>query len=347
MSNPIPLTLASLAYDRTNALSTGEVAVAGASLNFITLQHPRDIFDRMAGGAEFDASELSLSEYICRYSAGRRDLVAIPAFPSRAFRHGFVAVNTRTVGAPADLNGGGGRRIGVQLYTMTAAVWIRAVLKASGVDLGSVTWVQGSMESGDAHGRPSAMPLTGPGAGGVTIVQNTSGKSLSQLLEDGEIDATIGADLPGCLGKAEHVRRLFPDFKEVEKQYYRETGIFPIMHTVVIRRELVDRHPWLATSLFNALNDSKEVARIRMRFLDALRYMLPWMAAELDEIDEVFEGGDPFVYGVEPNRKTLEALVEALYDQSMISTKPSVDELFAPIRGQNWKVGWGTTTATR
>lgn len=346
MTNPIPLTLASLAYDRTSALSTGEVAVAGASLNLVTLQHPRDIFDRMAGGLEFDSAEFSLSEYVCRHSAGRRDLVAIPAFPSRAFRHGFVAVNTRTVRSPADLGGGGGgKRIGVQLYTMTAAVWIRAVLGQHGADLAGVTWVQGSMESGEAHGRPSAMPLAAGDT--VRIVQNTSGKSLSQLLEDGELDATIGADLPRCLGRAEHVARLFPDFKEVEKRYYRETGIFPIMHTVVLRRELAERHPWLATSLYNALDDAKGVARVRMRFLDAPRYMLPWLAAELDEIDEVFEGGDPFVYGVEPNRRTLEALVEALYDQGMIGTRPSVDELFAPVRGQNWKVGWGTTTATR
>ncbi|KAI0125987.1 hypothetical protein BJ170DRAFT_456788 [Xylariales sp. AK1849] len=337
--NPIPLTFASLPYDRMLPLSTGEVTIPGVALNFIALQHPRDVFDRMAGGHEFDASELSMSEYVCRYSAGHRDLVAIPAFPSRAFRHGFIAVNTRTIRAPRDLNG---RRIGVQLYTMTAAVWIRAVLKGCGVDLSSVRWVQGSMESGEAHGRPSAMPLTEE----VAIERNASGKSLSQLLEEGEIDATIGADLPGCFGKAEYVQRLFPDFKEVEKAYYRQTGIFPIMHAVVIRRELVEKHPWLPTSLYNALNDSKEAARIRMRFLDALRYMLPWMAAELDEIDEVFQG-DPFVYGVEANRKTLEALVDALHDQAMISTTPSVDELFASIRGQNWKVGWGTTSATR
>ncbi|KAJ4359785.1 uncharacterized protein N0V89_000341 [Didymosphaeria variabile] len=339
MTNRIPLSFASILYDRMQPLQSGEIRPDGIDLNFLTMNHPRDIFDRMAGGKEFDASELSLSEYVCRYAAGHRDLVAIPVFPSRAFRHGFIAVNSRTVKEPRDLNG---KKIGVQLYTMTAAVWVRSVLQQHGVDLSTIQWVQGSMESGDSHGKPSAMPLTKP----VDIVQNSSGKSLSQLLEEGFIDATIGADLPHCLGKAPHVKRLFPNFKEVEKSYYKETGIFPIMHTVVVRRELCDQHPWLATSLYNALNDSKEVARIRMRFLDCLRYMLPWLAQELDEIDEVF-GGDPFVYGVEPNRKTLEALIDALDEQAMIAEKPKIEELFASIRGQNWKVGWGTTKITR
>ncbi|KAF2243806.1 hypothetical protein BU26DRAFT_492600 [Trematosphaeria pertusa] len=339
MTSRVPLSFASILYDRMQPLQAGEVRPDGLDLNFLTLNHPRDIFDRMAGGKEFDASELSLSEYICRYAAGHRDLVAIPVFPSRAFRHGFIAVNSRTVREPRDLNS---KKIGVQLYTMTAAVWIRAVLQQHSVDLSTVQWVQGSMESGESHGRPSVMPLTKP----VDIVQNSSGQSLSQLLEDGAIDATIGADLPHCLGKASYVKRLFPDFKEIEKSYFKQTGIFPIMHTVVIRRELCEKHPWLATSLYNALNDSKEVARIRMRFLDCLRYMLPWLAHELDEIDDVF-GGDPFVYGVDANRKTLEALVDALHLQAMIAEKPRIEDLFAPIRGQNWKVGWGTTTITR
>lgn len=339
-SNKVNISFASILYDRMQALQSGEVKAEGIDLNFITLNHPRDIFDRMAGGKEFDASELSLSEYICRYAAGHRDFTAIPVFPSRAFRHGFIAVNSRTIRDPRDLNG---KKIGVQLYTMTAAVWIRAVLQQHGVDLSSVEWIQGSMESAESHGKPSAMPLVRP----VSIKQNDSGKSLSQLLEDGDIDATIGADLPPCFGKAPFVKRLFPDFKEVEKKYFKETGIFPIMHAVVIRTELYEKHPWIASSLYNALNDSKEVARIRMRFLDCLRYMLPWMAAELDEIDEVFLEGDPWQNGVEPNRQTLEALVDALHDQAMISSRIIVDGLFAPVRGQNWKVGWGTTSATR
>lgn len=277
---------------------------------------------------------------ICQHAAGKRDFKAIPVFPSRLFRHSFIVVNSRSISSPQDLSG---KKIGVQLYTMTAAVWIRALLKQHGVDLSSVRWIQGSMESGQRYGKPSAMPLIST----VNIANNDTGKSLSQLLEEGEIDATIGADLPPCLGKVEHVRRLFPDFKEVEKSYFKETRIFPIMHAVVVRREILEKHPWIASSLYNALDDSKEVARLRMRFFSCLRYMLPWLPSELDEIDEVFPGGDPWVNGLETNRKTLEGLVEALHDQGMIAEKPTLEELFSPVHGQNWKIGLGTAMVTK
>ncbi|MCJ1409732.1 hypothetical protein MMC19_003815 [Ptychographa xylographoides] len=330
MSKALPLTFACAQYDRMLALASGEVSPEGLALNFITINHPRDVFDRMMGGREFDASEMSTSEYVCRYAAGERDFIAIPVFPSRAFRHSFIAVNDRVIKEPKDLNG---KRVGVQLYTMTAAVWQRGLLKGLGVDLDSVEWVEGAMETAGAHGKPTVLPTLKH----INITRNTSGKSLSQLLADGEIDATIGADLPTNFGTAPHVKRLFPDFKAVEKQYYRDTGVFPIMHSVVIRRDLYDRFPFVATSLYNACTESKDLALGRMRFMGALRYMLPWLPAEIDEIDEVF-GHDPWPYGVEANRKTLEALVRNLFDQSMIPKMVEVDELFAPVRGNNWKI---------
>lgn len=334
------LNFASILYDRMQALHSGEVKIEGVDLNFIVLQHPRDIFDRMVGGYEFDASELSLSEHICRYAAGHRDFVAIPVFPSRAFRHGFIAVNSNTIKKPTDLNG---KKIGVQRYTMTAAVWIRTILKDHGVDLSTIEWVEGAMDGPGRHGWAGAsMPLHKH----VNIAQKRSDKSLSQLLEEGEIDATIGADLPGCFGKAQHVKRLFPDFMQAEKQYYREKGIFPIMHTIVIRTPVLDKLTFLATSLYNALDSSKEVARIRMRFLDCLRYMLPWLPSDIDEIESIFPNGDPWVNGINDNRKALEALIEALHDQGMIKEKPDLYSLFVPVRGNNWKVGWGTTSPT-
>jgi 4,5-dihydroxyphthalate decarboxylase len=225
-------------------------------------------------------------------------------------------VNSRTVTKPEVLNG---KKVGVQLYTMTVAVWIRRLLKQAGADLDSVTWIEGSMEGRESHGKPTVLPLLKS----VKISSNESGKSLSQLLEDGEIDATTGADLPPCLGRASHVKRLFPDSKEAEKRCYKETGIFPIMHTVVIGREIHETYPSVTTRTYNALNDLKNVAYERMRFGGALRYMLPWLPAELDEIQEIL-GGDPWPYGVESNRKTLEALVGSLYDQSMIERRAVV-----------------------
>jgi 4,5-dihydroxyphthalate decarboxylase len=193
------------------SLYTGEIKAQGIDLNFIVHNHPRDVFDRMAGGHEFDCSELSLSKYVCRYAAGKRDFVAVPVFPPRAFRHGFIAVNSNTIKSPKDLNG---KKMAVQLYTMTAAVWIRSILKQSGVELDTITWIEGSIESPGSHGKPTTLPPLKP----ISITSNTSKKSLSQLLEDGEIDATIGADLPPCFGKAPNVKRLFPDFREAEKK---------------------------------------------------------------------------------------------------------------------------------
>ena len=329
------MTFATGLYDRMVPLATGEVKPRGIDLNFLEFHHPRDVFDRMVKDKEFDACELSSSEYITRYAAGDRSFVAIPVFPSRAFRHGFIAVNTNKIKKPSDLNG---KKIGVQLYTMTAAVWQRGVLEHEyGVDLSTIEWVEGKMETPGSHGKPSALPPLKP----VKITTNADSKygsrSLSQLLADGDIDATIGADPPLTLGKVPHVKRLFPNFKEVEMESYKKTGVFPIMHLVAIRREFYEQNKFVASSLFEALNESKELARKRLNYTTALRYMMPWLPEALDEINEVF-GGDCWPYGVEENRKTLEALVLYLHEQSMIETKPSVEELFAPVSLTRFKL---------
>jgi 4,5-dihydroxyphthalate decarboxylase len=331
MAHNLQLTFACGPYDRMDALAKGTVQPAGIDLNFIEIEHPRDIFDRMIRGQEFDVSEMSASEYICRYADGERDLIAIPIFPSRAFRHNCIAVNTDVIQQPSDLNG---KRIGVQLYTMTAAVWIRGVLQEAGVDLSTITWVEGDIDRPGAHGNPKAKPLVRP----IKLVPNTKEtKSLSQCLEDGEIAATIGAIPPPCLGQVPNVRHLFPNIREAQKQYFQRAGIFPIMHLVVIKKEIVDKHPFVASSLFHAMNESKDMALRRMKFAGTYRYMLPFLPSDLEEIDQLF-GGDPWPYGIEANRKTLEALVTFLYDQAMISRNVSLDELFAPIQGKDRKI---------
>jgi 4,5-dihydroxyphthalate decarboxylase len=322
----LPMTFACGLYDRMTALYTGEVRPVGIDLNFIAVNDPRALFDRMAARQEFDASEMSTSEYVSRFAAGKCPFVAIPAFPSRMFRHGFITVDSRVVKTPKDLEG---KRIGIQLYIMTAAVWIRGLLQHDhGVDLSNVQWVEGAMEEPRPHGNPTVLPPLKP----ISIVANTSGKSLSELLEAGDIQAVVGADVPSAIRRVPHVKRLFPDFRAEEKAYYRRTKIFPIMHLVVLRREFHERHPFAATSLFNALEESRSLAQRRMRYIGALRYMLPWLPAELDEIDEVF-GGDPWPYGIEPNRPTLEALVRFLADQSMIAAPVKLEDLFVPVHG--------------
>jgi 4,5-dihydroxyphthalate decarboxylase len=198
-----------------------------------------------------------------------------------------------------------------------------------GVDLSGVQWVQGATNSPESHGNPAAPPMLRS----VAIEQNRSGRSLSELLAAGEIQAILGSGLPDALRTSPDVQRLFPDFHARELDYFRRTRIFPIMHLVAIRRDVYERHPFIATSLYRAMTDAKDIALAKMRDLGALRYMLPGMPVEIDEIDDVF-GGDPWPYGVEANRPTLEALVRYLAEQSLIQAPISVDDLFVPIYGQ-------------
>jgi 4,5-dihydroxyphthalate decarboxylase len=322
----VPLTFACGLYDRAIPLATGAIPVEGVDLNFINIDSPREIFDRMSGGLEFDACEYSSSEFISRFAAGSCPFVAIPAFPSRSFRHGFIAVNKKFVRTPKDLEG---KRIGLPMYTMTASIFIKGLLQHEfGVDLSTIEWVEGRINGGEAHGNPTTMPLVRP----VAIERNRSGKSLSTLLEEGNIHATIGTALPNAFGQNPNIQRLFPNNREIEKDYYRRTRIFPIMHLVAIRRDIYERHPFVATSLYKALCAAKTLANTKMRAAASLRYMLPWLASDIEEIDDVF-GGDPFAYGLDANRPTLEALMQYLHDQFLIATPLQIDDLFVPTYG--------------
>jgi 4,5-dihydroxyphthalate decarboxylase len=321
------LTFASCRYDRLEAIRDGDVAIEGIDLTCVTLNSGRQVFDRMVGGSEFDIAELSASEYTSLHGAGDRTFVALPVFPSRVFRHGYIFINTRAgIRDPKDL---AGRRIGVPLYTQTAAIWARGHLQHQfGVDLSQVRWVQGAIEKSGTHGRPHAPPLLRP----VAIEQNQSGAPLSELLARGEIDALIGSRKPESLGRHSEVARLFPNYRSLERKLYKTTKIFPIMHLIAIRRELHEHHPWIATSLYEAFVESKHRALARMRYGGSLAYMLPWLLSEIEEIDEVF-GGDAWPYGIAPNRPTLEALVQYMAEQHFIAKPIPIEGLFVPVPG--------------
>ena len=323
----LPMTFACGLYDRMLALYTGEAQPEGIDLNFLAIDSPREIFDRMGKNLEFDACEMSSSEVISRHAAGRRELVALPVFPSRVFRHGFITVNRKAVRTPKDLEG---KRIGVPLYTQTAAVFIRGMLADEyGVDLSGVHSVQGATDSPEPHGNPSPPPLLKP----VSIEQNRSGFSLSDLLAQRRDPGHPGG--AGCrLRCARHsdVVRLFPDFHKVELNSYRRTRISrscisspcAAMSTSGIRSS--------PPASIDAMDKAKNIAlaedaRGRCAALHAAR-----MTAELEEIDEVF-GGDPWPYGIEPNRPTLEALVRYMAEQSLIKATIPLEELFVPSMG--------------
>ena len=316
------LTFACGPYDRTEALQNGAIRPDGIDLDYLDIQAPREIFDRMVRKHEFDVSEMSSSEFISTMARGDCPFVGIPVFPSKAFRHGFICINTKSgIRGPKDLEG---KRVGLPMYTQTASVWIRGHLQHEyGVDLGTIHWVQGAIEKAGAHGNPEPPDLLKP----VDIEINTGDKSLSELIADGGIDAVLGSRLPDSVNTHSDVVRLFPDYRAEERAFYQRTRIHPIMHLVVIRREIYDKDPWIAESLYKALNAAKDLALENMRFSGAQRYMLPWLYPDIDEIDELF-GGDPWPYGVEANRPTLEALVQYLHDQDFIAAPMPIEDLF-------------------
>ena len=311
-------------YDRMQALYTGEVRPDGIELNFIAIDQPRPIFDRMSGGEEFDVAEYSSSEFVQRFANKQCPFVALAVFPSRAFRHGFIAIHRKAgITKPKDLEG---KRVGVPLLTMTAVIYINGLLAHEyGVDLGKIHWVQGAMNTAGAHGSPTVLPLLKP----VSIEQNPSNKSMSDLIEERAVDATLGTSLPEAVRTNPDVVRLFPNYVDLEKEYYRRTRIYPIMHLVAIRKQVYERYPFVATSLYKAFCESKKIALEKMLNLRALRYMTPFLMRDIDEIYEVFDG-DPWRYGVEANRPTLEAFLTYLQDQSLIAAPVPVDDLFVP-----------------
>ena len=322
----LPITFACGLYDRMLALYTGDVKAEGIDLNFLVMDNPREIFDRMSNRLEFDACEMSSSEYVSRFAAKKLPFTALPVFPSRVFRHGFIVINRKFVKSAKDLEG---KRIGVPLYTQTAALFIRGLMQHDlGVDLAKIEWVQGAVNEPGGYGSPLVMPMLKP----VNIKPNDSGKSLSDLLETGDIQAIIGSNLPRALKRHPDVVRLFPDYRAREKDYYQRTKIFPVMHLVVVRDDVYEKNPFVATSLYNAFCKAKDVAREKMHFSGTLRYMLPWLPDDVEEIDQLFDG-DCWPYGVEPNRVTLEALVTYMVDQGLIPEQIPLEKLFAPTYG--------------
>lgn len=325
MSN-IQLSFASGLYDRMQPLYTGEVKAKGIDLRFERIEAPREIFDRMASENAFDLCEMSCSEFISRVVAGDRKFVALPVFPSRSFRHSFIAINKESgIKTPLDL---AGKRIGVPLYTMTAAVWIRGhLIHDFNVDLSKVTWVQGSINSPTSHGEPTVMPMYRT----IPITLNKTGYSLSDLLNNGQLDAIIGTTLPNSMKGNPNIVRLFPNFRDIEKQYFKRTSIFPVMHLIIIKRSTYEKYPFIGKSLFDAFNESKNIALTRMKNLAALRYMLPWLADDLDEIESIFDG-DPWPYGELENKTCIDTLIDYMLEQGIIGKRVSTSDLFISVK---------------
>jgi 4,5-dihydroxyphthalate decarboxylase len=321
----LPLTLACGPYDRMEALWQGIVRAEGIALRYLAIQSPPEIFARMIKTRSFDVAEMSLAHYSIMRTRGEFPFVAIPVFPSRVFRHGYIFINKNAgIKGPADLRG---RRIGVQEYRQTAGVWVRSILRHDhGVDLDSIAWVEGGVnEPRQADHEMDLRPV-----GELKLEMIGPERTLNDMLEAGEIDAYFGARRPAAFDKGRNVVRLFPDYRAREKDFYRRTGFHPIMHTLVIREELYRENPWVPESLFKACQEAKAWALRQMRFSGAQRGMLPWLYDEIAEMDELM-GPDPWPYGLRANRKLLQTFQSYLVEQHFIAAARPVEELFTPI----------------
>ena len=318
----LDLTFACGRYDRVQPLTDGRVSVEGIRLNVIPLE-PEECFWRMLQGAEFDVAEMSLSSYSIATANGDDRFVGIPAFLSRSFRHSSLYV--RDGGDVSEAKDLAGRRVGVPEYQMTASVWTRGLLAHDfGVDLSGVTWVTGGLEQ---PGRVERQPLVLPDS--VHVEPLAQDRTLSDALLEGEIDALMAPRVPAVFRTGSKVRRLFPDYPARERDYFERTGLFPIMHLVVIRREIIEKNPWVAQSLYKALSQAKQVATAGLADLPALRYTMPFLLAALEEQQEVF-GDDPWPYGLEPNRHALETFMSYLREQGLSESPPKPEDLFSP-----------------
>jgi 4,5-dihydroxyphthalate decarboxylase len=320
----LSLTLACGPYAHTDALMRDRVPVEGIDLTFLPIESPPEIFTRMLANDSFDACEMSLSHYFRHRPAGTFPYVALPVFPLRKFRHSFIVINTNAgIREPADLNG---RRIGVMEYSQTAAVWIRGILEDEyGVRASTIRWFTGGVNK---PGHPQALQFKPDAA--VSIEYIGDSRTLNDMLIAGEIDAVIGARLPNALGRVPHVRRLFEDYRRVEQDYFRRTRIFPIMHCIVLREALYRDKPWVAESLFKAFVASRDLGWAAMHDDGNTRLMLPWLASDVEELNAVC-GGNPWWYGVEPNRHVLTAVATYLHREQFVPAPVDLDEMFAPI----------------
>jgi 4,5-dihydroxyphthalate decarboxylase len=320
----LPLTLACGPYDRTRALADGRVPVEGVDLRYLPLD-PEEIFFRMLGHGEgrgeFDASELSLSSYLLTHLAGG-PLIAIPVFPSRSFRHSGVYVSEKSgISQPEDL---AGRTVGVAEYQLTANVWIRGILQEyHGVPARSVRYRTGGLNE---PGRQEKIPLDLPPD--IDVAPIPPGQTLAGLLARGEIDAIYSPRAPVAPGGT-GLRRLFADPRRAEQDYYRASGIFPVMHVVVLQRRLYEANRWLAQSLTKAFVKAKMLAYADLQRTAALTVTLPWVREEYEATVDLL-GEDFWSYGLAPNRHVLETFIRYADEQGMISRRPGPAELFAP-----------------
>lgn len=318
----LKLTVACEQYDRVQAIFDGRVRIEGCDVTTVAL-HAEEAFHRAYNGAEFDVSELSASSYTMATARNDSEYIAVPAFVSKCFRHSAIFIRTdRGIKEPKDLIG---KTIGLPEYQMTACLWARGILADEyGVKPKDIKWVTGGLEQA---GRKERSRLTVKP--GTSVSPIPSDKTLSHLLDKGEIDGMITARVPSCYRRNANVKRLFEDYRPVEVAYFQKTKIFPIMHLIAIKKKLVAENPWLPVSIYKAFLAAKEIA-IRELFDPGINFTtLPWVYGEVQTAMSML-GTDYWSYGMEENRAAIETMVRYSYEDGLSQRHLKAEELFHP-----------------
>ncbi|MCC6608105.1 MAG: 4,5-dihydroxyphthalate decarboxylase [Burkholderiales bacterium] len=316
----IRLTLALGDYDHTRDLAHGLVKAEGIDLVHLNLP-VEEIFFRFIKFREWDVSEMSFAKYAALRSQDDGSIVALPVFPSRAFRLSSIYVRPDgKLRSPADLRGA---RVGLPEWAQTAAIYTRGYLAHElGIPLASIDWIQAGVND---PGRAEKVALMLPEG---LRLQPAPTRSLNDLLLGGEIDAMLSARPPAALADGRIVR-LVPEYRGAEEAYYRKTGVFPIMHVVALRREVLDAYPWAAMNLFKAFEEAKRRSVARLSDITASHAPLAWMDDYVARMRALF-GDDPFPYGIAPNRRTLDAFLQFAHEQGVCHRRLAPEELFPP-----------------
>lgn len=325
------LSLACWNYDRTRGLLEGRIPVDGIDLTYLNLP-VEETFFRMLRHHEFDAAEMSLSSYVLSLFADDPPFIAIPVFPSRFFRHSCIYINRNSgIHEPKDLIG---KRVGTPEYQMTAGVWIRGILSDEySVPVSSTNYFNGGEEE---PGRPEKLKLSLPSE--IHLESIPADKTLSGMLDSGEIDALYTARMPSTfLRGSGTVKRLFEDYPAVEREYYHRTKIFPIMHTVVIRRDVYEKHPWVAQSLYKAFVYAQREVYQELYQTAALKFMLPWLIRHVEDTRTLM-GQDFWPYGFEPNVLPLTTFLRYSHEQGLAKRRLKPQELFAAESLESFKI---------
>jgi len=329
--NELQLSVAVGHYDRIRPLVDGEVQIEGVAPVYLT-QDPEEIFFRAFRHADYDVCELSLSSYAVKMAAGNSPYLAIPVFPSRAFRHSAVYVrNDRGIETPRDLKG---KRIGVPEYQLTANVWVRLFLEEDhDLKASDVTWVRGGYEDPK---RVEKIGLNLPS--GVIVEDAPPGQTISDLLASGEVDAVIGPRAPSCFVQGHpKVKYLFEDPQASAAQWYSRTKIFPIMHTLGVRNTLLEAHPWLASALMKGFGKAKDIALARLTDTSATKVTLPFVDSHLLAA-RLLMGYDFWSYGFERNEPTIDKFLERHHLEGLSSRRLRARELFHPASLESFKI---------